>query len=387
METQNNLFVDFAPVSKEEWLKKVEKDLKGRSINELNWVLEHGLELSPFFHADDLPETPSPLSTEGHDWEIGEYIEVHKAIDANQAALEGLNGGVEALGFQLKRSLDREDLNHLLEGIDMRMIATNFGEYYPDKNPMQLIEFVADYIQKNQWNPNEIRGSIDFDPILDWAEPPYAKLAEAIKVCAKDLPRFKVLQVNGIYYHAGAKESTRELAYILAKTSEYLYQLSELGISPSLAAQHMQISVAVSQNYFVEISKLRALRLLLRNLFHAYDIPAHLEAEIVVHMAKDSQDENPNTNMIRATTQAMAAVIGGADRLYVLPANVAQKEAPSAFTKRIARNIQHMLKMESFLNKVTDPAAGSYYIENLTQILAERAWKRFQELEKEGVFK
>src|SRR5690606_19484509 len=127
----------------------------------------------------------------------------------------------------------------------------------------------------------------------------------------------------------------------------------------------------------------RALKILWANVLEAYGVKVQMPF-IEVHFAPESQDNNINTNMIRAATQALSAVIGGADRLYVLPANAALGEASMSFTRRIARNVQHLLQMESHVDKVFDAGAGSYYIEKLTNILAEKAWAKFQEIEAGG---
>jgi methylmalonyl-CoA mutase len=148
----------------------------------------------------------------------------------------------------------------------------------------------------------------------------------------------------------------------------------------------LQISISIGKSYFVEIAKLRALRILWNNVLQAYGATL-APAEIVVSFTRDSQDENIHTNMIRAATQTMSAVIGGADRIYVLPANAATGVPSDAFTRRIARNVQHLLQLESYFDKVIDPAAGSYYIEKMTELLAQNAWSQFQRMEKDGDFK
>lgn len=389
MSDKSKLFSEFSSATKADWLQKVEKDLKGKPIDSLNWDLEEGVRLSPFFHGEDLEGAPAPI-THGqkntNNWEIGEYVAVEKIEEANARALEALNGGAEALGFQLYHPLDANRLAALLQDIDMRMISTNFGEMYVDKDPAALLELVLDLIQRKNYDPAKMEGSIDFDPILDWSTPPIQQAAATLKKAAEVLPKFKVLQINGTYYHAGDQESSRELALITAKFSAYLSQIGAEGLDADTIIERMQVSLSLSTNYFVEIAKLRALKILLANVSKNYGSKEHFVPQIVAHLAKESQTDNPNTNMIQAATQAMSAVIGGVDRLYILPANAYTKEPGTPFTSRIARNVQHLLKMESFLDKVSDPAAGSYYIEKLTTLLAERAWAQFQDLEAEGAF-
>jgi methylmalonyl-CoA mutase len=162
--------------------------------------------------------------------------------------------------------------------------------------------------------------------------------------------------------------------------------MQERGVAPAEVNRRLQFSMAVSTSYFVEIAKLRAIRLLWSNVLAAYGVEQAAPTTIVAHLAPETQVNDPNTNRIKAATQAMSAVIGGADRFYVLPADIDHKEPSSSSSYRLARNLQHILKMESFFDQVVDPAAGSYYIEKLTDALAESAWKQFQQIEAEGGF-
>lgn len=388
MDRTDKLFQDFSTSSKADWLAKIEKDLKGRHLDDLHWHLGDQVTVDPFAHRSDIDGATESLSrsTPGNDWEIGEYIAVHDVSKANEMALEGLKGGVQSLGFELFHALEDGDLNFLLAGIELPMISINFGERNPDKQPLVLLRQIVALIKERSLDNKLITGSADFDPMLDWSEPPMDKLAEAVHLIHAELPNYKTVQVNGRYYHAGARETGRELGYMLAKGSAYLAALDAAGVPPEITNNHMQFSVAVSTSYFVEIAKIRALRILWLNVLKGYGLEDEAVPEIVGHLARETQDEQMYTNMIRASTQAMSAVIGGVDRLYVLPANAALKEESTPFTRRIARNLQHLLKMESHLDKVVDPGAGSYYIEQLTQKLATQAWAVFQKLEAKGAF-
>lgn len=388
MDQTDKLLQNFPPVSKEEWLAKVTKDLKGRPLEDLFWHLEEGITVEPFYHRSDLPEADAPIGrpVPANDWEIGEYYRVQDVEVANAQALDGLNSGVQALGFELYHPLQSGDLNKLLAGVELSYVSTNFGEYYPDKHPLAIIRRFVALVKERGLEQQKIEGSVDFDPILDWTDPPLDDLAEGIRLVQSELPAFKLVQVNGRYYHAGPEETSRELAYTIAKGNAYLAAMQERGLAPALTNQHLQFSMSISTSYFVEMAKIRALKILWLNVLQGYGVSDLSVPEIVVHFAHESQDDNPNTNMIRAATQAMSAVIGGADRLYVLPANHALREPATSFTRRVARNVQHLLKMESHFDKVVDPGAGSYYIEQLTQKLATKAWATFQKLEETREF-
>lgn len=383
MNQTDKLFQHFPPVSKEEWLEKVTKDLKGKPLEDLFWQLEQDIALAPFYHRTDLPAPEKPIThaEAGNDWEVGEYYQVEEVEKANKLALDGLSNGVQALGFELYHPLQSGDLNKLLKGIELAYVSTNFGEYYPGKHPLTIVRQFVALVKERTLDKQSIAGSVDFDPILDWTIPPLDDLAEGIQLVQMELPKFKIVQVNGRYFHTGPEESSRELAYTIAKGNAYLSAMQKRGVDPERTNQHMQFSLSISTSYFVEIAKIRALKVLWLNVLKEYGVSVLSVPEIVVHFAHESQDENPNMNMIRAATQAMSAVIGGADRLYVLPANHALHQTATPFTRRVARNVQHLLKMESHFDKVVDPGAGSYYIEQLTQKIATKAWATFQELE------
>ncbi len=382
------IFDDFPKISKEEWLKKVEKDLKGRPLSDLEWQLEDNITLDSFYHPDDQISAVSvPWNGKtDNEWETGEYI-IHDDLEAaNKAALNALKGGAQALLFQLTKDPKQDGVAKLLDGIELDFISTHFEQFYADKNPVQLLHQVYQRIKETGKDPKTIKGSIDFDPILDWVDPPMDKMQKCILFCQENLPEFKILQVNGRTFHGGNEYSSRELGYILAKGNEYLSYLNEKGLSPELVNNHMQFAISISTSFFVEIAKLRAFRLLWGNILKAHDVNPNQMPTVEVHLARETQEEDMYTNMIKATTQAMSAVIGGADRLYVRPANMGKKESPTPFTSRIARNVQHLLKMESYLNRVIDPAVGSYYVEMLTHKLAEEAWSKFQEIEEKNEF-
>lgn len=383
-----NIFDEFPSISKEEWLRKIEKDLRGKPYSDLQWQLEDNIQLDPLYHPDDqIPAVSVPWNgKKDNEWEIGEYIIDDQPVQANTLALNALQGGAEALLFRLKKELKKNDLDQLLKDIELDMISTHFEQFYADKDPAQLLQLIFEYVKKTGEDPSAIEGSIDFDPILDWVDPPMDKMKECILFCRENMPKFKILQVNGREYHGGNEYSSRELGYILAKGNEYLAYLSEQGLEPALVNQHMQFAISISTSFFVEIAKLRAFRLLWGNVLQAHGVDPNEMPPVEVHFATETQVEDIHTNMIRATTQAMSAVIGGADRLYVRPANMVKKENPRPFTLRIARNVQHLLKMESYLNRVIDPAAGSYYVEALTHKLAEEAWGKFQEIEAKEEF-
>lgn len=381
-----NLLEDFQPVSKAEWLAKMEKDLKGKPLSDLQWHISETVSTPPFYHPEDM-NSPAVALLKGrtsNEWAIGEYINVEAPEDAHAALMEGLNGGVEAPLFRLYQPLNEAGIELLLSGVAPEMVALNFGEYYTNKAPEALFHTFANWLNKQKAPLENIAGSIDFDPLLDWSEPPIQLLAQLMRNCIEKMPLFRPLQVNAKTFHGGPEQVVDELAMTLAKGNAYLNALKAEGINSQAANAHLQFGLAISKSYFVEIAKLRAFRLLWANILKGHGSSG--QPFITAHFAHESQDDNVNTNIIRASTQAMSAVIGGIDRLYVLPSNHVTGEPDQSFGRRIARNVQHLLKMESHLHRVIDPGAGSFLIEKLTAQLAGQAWARFQELDQQEAF-
>lgn len=386
MEPLQNLFLKFSKPSKEDWLTKVTKDLKGRSISDLDWALEEKIKISAIPSNADISGELPPLTARRTDnnWHIGSYVEVKDMGDANAQVLEELNGGIQAPLFKLRHLPNLEELEILLKDIETGFIAVHFALQHPGKDPAAFFRNLIFYARRHQLDLTAINGSVDFDPLLDWAKPPFQPLARILRFAQQYTPNFKVLQVNGRALHTGAANSSRELALIIAKGVEYLDQLQQFGIDPALTNRHLRFSIANSCSYFVEIAKIRALKILWANVLEAFQLSEQSLPPISAHPARETQTDNAELNMIRATTQAMAAAIGGATTIYVLPANANQNEPSTPFTRRIARNVQHLLQLESSLGEVNDPAAGSYYIEKLTQELCKEAWLQFKDIETKG---
>jgi methylmalonyl-CoA mutase len=384
MPNHTDLLNAFSAVNKAQWLEKITRDLKGKSLEELDWQLEEQLRVAATYGPEDAPEHSAPLSAgrTGNQWEIGEYIVLGDPGAANAQALEGLNGGVNAPLFQLHHLPTEEELAVLLAGIEPAFISVHFAPAYPGKDPAVLFRNLIYYTRSRGLDLSQIRGSMDFDPLLDWTEPPFAPLARIIRFAHRHTPQFKVLQVNS--EHAGIEHTTRELALLVAKGVEYISQLEKEGITPAQTNQQLQFSVAINTSYFVAIAKLRALKILWANALAGFGLTDAPLPPIAAHLAAETQTGAREYNMIKAATQAMSAVIGGANQLYLPPADLRERGESSSFSRRIARNVQHLLQMESQLDQVADPAAGSYYIEQLTQQFCEQAWAKFQEIEGQG---
>jgi methylmalonyl-CoA mutase len=373
------LFSEFPPISKAEWLAKIAQDLKGKPFSDLQFQLEENIRLDPFYHPEDFSEWYEPIVNKpDNNWQIGETIVVSDIKTSNAQALEALNGGANALLFFIKNNLSSEEFAQLLGGIELEYIAVCFKQLSSDQNSSELLHHFYNFIKSCNKNPAIINGCLNFNTLPDGTARPLSELAESLQFYKQEMPDFRLIEVDATAFHYSITGTvSTELAHTVAQANGYVADLSDHDIAPAITNHHLQFSLAIGTSYFVEIAKLRALKLLWANVLAAYQISIEMPL-LEVHFTPASQDTNPNTNMIRAATQALAAVIGGADRLYVRDANAGANESDTPFTRRTARNVQHILQLESYMDKVVDPAAGSYYIEKLTDQLAEAAWEKFQ---------
>ena len=385
------LFSEFAPVSTEQWEAVITKDLKGADYDKkLIWKTPEGVNVRPYYRAENLKDVKSARSTRAdNQWLIRQNFDAREnAAEANAAALDALNKGVDALGFRLKRDgISAADFDTLLKGIELSAIEINFTGSCCSS--VALLDLLKKKIQHN-----DVRGAIDFDPLrrltlhgafCEDEQTSFGQL-KALVEGAKGLPDFRTVGVGAYVFHNAGSTLVQELAFGLAMGSEYLCRLTDAGISADLAAQKVKFTFAVGATYFMEMAKFRAARVLWANVTNAYGVKEDASSVMKIHAVTSAWNQtvyDPNVNMLRATTEAMSATLAGVDSLEVLPFDKPIRK-PSVFSNRIARNVQTVLKEESYFDRVIDPAAGSYYIETLTNAMAEEAWKLFKQVEEKG---
>ena len=357
------LFSEFPPVSKQEWLAKIEKELKGRPFEDLRWQLgELGIS-EPFYTAEETEKT-APIRMPVF-CKIGEMTEVENAADANKHLLEGLGNGVNAPGIHFSRNPQQKTWEKLFENVETDWIETHF--YWKNASWKDWYSLLGEFQNYNLAKNKplaDINGALHFEP----NDEDLSRLASDLRHWESVFPFFKFITVSGKGYWKGKEYIIEELTAVIQKGVRILDKLTDTGLEAQTVADNLQFSVYVGTSYFLEIAKLRALHLLWANVLKAYDVSVET-VKIDVAFAPQTQDENPNTNLIKATTMAMAAHLGGAARLTVLPSR------NNSFGRRIARNVQHLLQMESHFGKVNDPSAGSYYIENLTRKMVVKIWE------------
>lgn len=371
---EKKLFADFSPLSAKKWEEKVLKELKGKSLEDLQCLFGEASPLSPYYQQENLsvPHLRPYFNKEANDWGIGEYFSAENDKRANTEALLALSDGINAPCFCWSVLPNDFHLKELFHQIETSFISTHFE--LPGKR-LQLLKTFCEEQQTKGIDTILLRGSINGDISKDDTEG-----IALLKYAIEKLPRFQVLTVDGKELFGGVENVVSELAELLFKASDLLYLAQKENILPEQTAPRIQFHVYLGTSYFVALAKLRALRILWSLLLKGYGVEADIPAVIAVSFDPDTQVEDRELNLIRASTQAMSAILGGADRLSILPAD-AFKGEETLFSKRMARNIQHILQMESYFHRVLDPAAGSYYIEELTNKLASEAWKVFQKLE------
>jgi methylmalonyl-CoA mutase len=413
---QKKLFEQFPPVSTKEWIDKINADLNGAEFNQkMVWKTGEGFDVMPFYRRDDLKRLKftdaflplilrEDFTASGRDkvtkiatgsWLVRQNITVTDYREANRKALSLLMKGIDSLGFIIEdpETINEKNFSVLLDGIVPEGSEINF---FSNGKASEIISLLILISEKREIKMSAFRGAVEADPIgrLMLNGTLCIPVAEGFDYLAQltretqCLPHFRNIQVNGSTFTNAGAGTVKELAFSLSMAADYLDQLSERGISADDVASKIRFSFGTGSDYFMEIAKLRAARLLWSYIADAYD-PSYKEAfrmEIhsVTKVWNDAVDD-PYINMLRTQTEAMSAILGGTDSLTVNPYDISDK-TPDEFSERIARNQQLILREEAWFDKVTDPSAGSYYIENLTALIAENSWKLFLEIESKGGF-
>ena len=402
---KEKLFTEFTAPTAQEWLDKIQVDLKGADFNKkLVWRTNEGFNMQPFYRREDVLKLKTPDALPGefpfvrgnkkdnNEWYVRQDIKVTDAKEANAKALDVLNKGVDSLGFKFGGdSVSAEFVETLLEGIECECVELNFSTC--QRKSLELAKILVAYFEKKDYDKEKIVGSIDWDPmhrIVMRGKDVTAVLAVAPEIVEtlKDFPKFRCVAVNaGALNNAGAY-IVQELGYALAWGNEYLNQLVEAGVEPTLAARKIKFNLGISENYFMEIAKFRAARMLWAEIVKQYEPKCDCACKMCVNATTTSYNMtvfDSYVNLLRTQTEAMSAALAGVHSIVVNPFDAAY-ETPTDFSERIARNQQLLLKEESHFDKVVDPSAGSYFIEELTTSLADVAWKLFLKVEEEGGF-
>ena len=402
---REKLFGEFPPVTTKEWKDKITKDLKGADYEKkLFWKTEEGFSIPPFYREEgtdnldhkDFRPGDFPFvrgnNPKGNSWLVNQIIHVDDIQKANAKALDIRMKGVDSLAFVFEegKQPSEEETEELCQNIRADLMELNFKTDDPEKM-LQIIDSLA---KKYNRDLDKVRGSVFCDPLSQYSlngrfkssrDKDFAQLENSLKA-ARHLPNFHAITVDGSIFHNAGSGIVSEMAFTLAMAVDYLNYLTEKNFDIDHISRHIRFNFSVGSNYFMEIAKFRALRYLWVKIVNAYGINDADSAKMYIHCSSSQGNKtifDPYVNMLRTTTETMSAGIAGVDSMTVLPFN-AVYENGTDFSERIARNQQLILQGESYFDKVADPAAGSYYIENLTEKLINEAWKLFLEVDEKG---
>ena len=388
---KNQLFNNFNSHSNEQWQKQVINDLKGKDFDEtLNFIIQENVKIKPYFDCEDLNNIPlnfiqqSQIQGVVKAWNNREIIKYKSEKETNILIISLLEAGADAFLVDFSGFFEMEiEVKKLLRNIKISDTPFFFKVENAALNLVKELQVIAPYHWKGGID-NDILGRYfrtgNYD-INQWIE-----MGEILRI-VQNFPSFKTLIVNSHLFHNSGANVAQELAYTLACAIEIMDRISEQNIDLKEIVQKIEFSISVGTNYFVEIAKIRALKFLwTKILMQGYGLNEQNIPVISIHCITSSFYDaaiTPHTNMLRVTTEAMSAIIGGCSALSVRAYDETFQESDE-FSRRISRNISSILKEESYFDKVIDPSAGSYFIENLTFQIAEEAFTLLQAVENQG---
>ena len=385
-------FAEFAPVTTAEWQARLARDLKGADPATLRWPLpdQPGLTLEPFYHRealDALGGAPAPLVRPAANCLNLPALTVPAGIDGRlqiEQAIDALARGADGVHFELSDDPTTFAVAYLAERLSL---AGTFVGFTVQQNPETLLaELVA---ASEAAGPGGLRGFLRFAPALNPEGAEEREFQVSLRACVRLVrphPEFRALAVNGAFFGNRGATPVQQLAFSLSTAAALLAGLPHEDITVAEVAAALHVHLATSPSFFVEIAKLRALRRLWATLLHGFGLPAEGALTLPIYAGTSSWTRttlDPQSNLLRHTTETLSAVLGGADAITVAPFDCLYA-APNEFASRLARNLPLLLREEAGLDRVQDPAAGSYFIETLTDELARAAWADFQRIEAAG---
>ena len=402
---REKLFTEFTAPTTQEWLDKIGVDLKGADFQKrLVWRTNEGFNVQPFYRREDLKDLKTPEALPGefpfvrgnkkdsNEWYVRQNIVADDPVEANKKALDILNKGVDSLGFRFGGDkVSAEFIETLLKDIHLDIVEVSYRTC--PKHALELSKLLVEYFEKQGYDKEKIVGGVGFDPLdkmLQKGKDTTPLLAEMPKIVEtlKDYPNLRCVMVHSDTLNNAGAYIVQELGYALAWGNEYLQQLVDAGVDVDLAAKSIKFYMGISENYFMEIAKFRAARLLWAQIVKQYEPKCDCACKMVINASTSTYNQtlfDSYVNLLRSQTEAMSAALGGVHSMVVTPFDAPYEKATD-FSERIARNQQLLIKEESHFDRIVDPSAGSYYIEHLTDALAQEGWKLFLKIEEEGGF-
>lgn len=399
---KEKLFEMFPPVSTDQWRAKVDADLKGAPFEKkLVWHSPEGFDVQPMYRREDIAGLATADSLPGqfpfvrgtrcnNEWLIRQEIIPSDPTEANAEALKAIERGATSLGWHVG-DVSKETVAAFLKGIDLAKIEINLSCCM--RKCQALAEILVDVITEAGIE-GSFRGSIDFNPwkreLKHGSQSPLDPIqaGKQIVETTASVKGLRVLAVDSSLFTDSGAYIYQELGYALAWGAQWLTLLTDAGLDPSLVACKIKFNMGISTNFFMEIAKFRAARMLWAEIVKQYGHECPCAPKMVAHATTSRFNQtiyDAHVNLLRSQTESMSAALAGVDSITVTPFDTPYK-IPDDFSQRIARNQQLLLKEESHLDKVIDPAGGSYYVETLTANIAREAWKLFLDVEANGGF-
>jgi methylmalonyl-CoA mutase len=420
---------EFPKVNYSDWRKLVDGELKGAAFDEKMLTrTSEGIVLQPLYKREDIRDLPAPRSLPGlapfvrgataagytgQPWEVSQEIKASSPAEFNHAARNSLASGLNALNMVLDKATrdgadpdwakvgevglgglsvaTLRDLERALDGIDLRKTSLFVRS---GASGMPFAALMVALMRRRHQPATRLRGCIEMDPLGVLAhegtlaqslEGAYREMAILTKWASKHATGLQTICVHSRAWHESGGNAVQELAFTLATAVEYLREMNNRELDVDTVAPRVRFAVTVGSNLFLEISKLRALRMLWARAVAALEgsqqsqrLSLHVRTSLWNKTVRD-----PYNNIVRATVEAFAGVLGGCDSLQVGAFDEVVR-TPDDFSRRLARNTQLVLQKECHLTHVVDPAGGSWFVESLTSDLATRAWALFQEVERLG---
>jgi len=420
---------DFPVPTMKDWHEIVEPFLKGVPFEKkLCTPTYEGITLEPLYlrsHRESVPldiypggdnliRGNSPAGYIEKPWEIAREIPVPLAEDFNKALLNDLKKGQDAVNMildtatQLGQDADyakTEDVGdrglsvsglRSLERALNKVVLSAVGFYVEAGfSALPFLSLLNAYVTKHKINPSTLRGAITQDPLAFLVRTGYLPLSlDDIALEMKDVlvwlnhhaPGLKGVGISTVPCHEGGANAVQELVWTLSTLVEYMNRLCDAGMNPKDVAGHLHITFGIGPFFFMEIAKIRAARLLIGKVLKEYGLDGEA-LKVTIHGRTAGHNQtlyDPYVNILRTTTEAFSAVLGGVDSLHTNTFDERTVDNSTPFSRRVARNIQIILRDECHLDRLIDPAGGSYYVETITNQLAREGWDLFRETESRG---
>lgn len=402
MSQATKLMADFPEVPTSKWEEVITADLKGADYDKkLVWKTPDGFSVRPYYRAEDLKNLNFLAAAPGEfpyvrgtkkaaGWRIRQTVAADEPKSANALAKNYLSRGADSINFVINsKEYTAAQLNTLLDGISIKDTYLNFSGCAS----AHVAGLFIDKVEAEKLDPETVHASFGIDPLKRASKKGsiceggkcFDKIAELIKRTST-YKRIRIVSVGGVLFDECGSDTVGQMAFSLAMGHDYIVKMMERGLTIDQIAPSIVFQMPIGVNYFMEIAKFRALRMMWATIVKPYNPTRGCSEKMRVSATTSSWNQtayDPYVNMLRGTTEAMSAAIAGVDSIEVLPFDHAYA-AETEFSTRIARNTQILLKEESHINQVVDPAGGSYYVETLTNLLAEHAWALFKEVEAKG---